>query len=204
MAALTAPFSVPFEMARMTYYADKTFPKELQRGYKSYFNALFRIPFEEGPYWLFKNSLPIIVKNFFQTFTLFYTFDFIRDKFSWIWRVGEVPYTPTSIAMMTFSSWLACVFSYPWAVTAREMVDFWPKPNGVCQFDNNYRKAMVWIYYHEWSSNYFAGFFKNYFWKQFPWMFTTLFLADKLGMFTYQSIDIWSGQGNNSWEDSFI
>jgi solute carrier family 25 oxoglutarate transporter 11 len=28
-AALTAPISVPFEMARMAYYADKTFPKEL-------------------------------------------------------------------------------------------------------------------------------------------------------------------------------
>jgi hypothetical protein len=38
----------------MAYYADKTFPKELQKGYKSYFNALVRIPFEEGPYYLFK------------------------------------------------------------------------------------------------------------------------------------------------------
>lgn len=29
VAALTAPISVPFEIARMTFYADKTFPKEL-------------------------------------------------------------------------------------------------------------------------------------------------------------------------------
>lgn len=29
VAAITAPVSVPFEIARMTYYADKTFPKEL-------------------------------------------------------------------------------------------------------------------------------------------------------------------------------
>jgi len=62
---LTAPISIPFEMARLTYYADKTYPKELQRGYSSYFNALHRIPFEEGPYWLFKNTLPIFMKNFF-------------------------------------------------------------------------------------------------------------------------------------------
>lgn len=47
-SALTCWIGVPFEVARMAYYADKTFPKELQRGYKSYFNALFRIPFEEG------------------------------------------------------------------------------------------------------------------------------------------------------------
>ena len=29
VAAITAPLSVPLEIARMTFYADKTFPKEL-------------------------------------------------------------------------------------------------------------------------------------------------------------------------------
>lgn len=29
MAFLTAPLGIPFETARMAYYADKTFPKEL-------------------------------------------------------------------------------------------------------------------------------------------------------------------------------
>jgi solute carrier family 25 oxoglutarate transporter 11 len=28
-ALVTAPISVPFELSRMAYYADKTFPKEL-------------------------------------------------------------------------------------------------------------------------------------------------------------------------------
>ncbi len=28
-AILTAPISIPFELARMAYYADKTFPKDL-------------------------------------------------------------------------------------------------------------------------------------------------------------------------------
>lgn len=64
-AGITAPLSVPFEIARMAYYGDKTFPKELQRGYSSYWSALLRIPFEEGPYFLFKNSFPIIMRNFF-------------------------------------------------------------------------------------------------------------------------------------------
>lgn len=39
-----------------------------------------RIPFEEGPYFLFKNSFPIIAKNFLQTLTLFYSYDWIKDK----------------------------------------------------------------------------------------------------------------------------
>ncbi len=32
-ALISAPVSVPLELARMTYYADKTYPKELQRVY---------------------------------------------------------------------------------------------------------------------------------------------------------------------------
>lgn len=64
VSALTAPLSVPFEIARMTYYADKTYPKHLQKGYKSFFNTLFRIPFEEGPYWFYKNSFPFLFRNF--------------------------------------------------------------------------------------------------------------------------------------------
>jgi hypothetical protein len=30
------------------------------------------------------------MKNFLGTFTLFYTFDFVKDKASWMWRVNSV------------------------------------------------------------------------------------------------------------------
>lgn len=43
---VTSPFAVAGEMALRAYRADKTFPVELQKGYKSYFDALRRIPFE--------------------------------------------------------------------------------------------------------------------------------------------------------------
>ena len=62
-AAISAPLGVPFEIARMAYYGDKSFPKDLQRGYKSYFNALWRIPFEEGLIiyiYIYKLKAPII------------------------------------------------------------------------------------------------------------------------------------------------
>jgi solute carrier family 25 oxoglutarate transporter 11 len=85
-------------------------------------------------------------------------------------------------------------------MVAREMVDFWPKKNGVCPWNGNYRKAAVWIYYHEFSSTFFAGFFTNYFFRCAPGMFLSLGLADSLGMFEYTSVDLWSGAGTNSWE----
>jgi solute carrier family 25 oxoglutarate transporter 11 len=37
---------IPFEMARRAYYADKSWPLELRKGYTSPTNALIRIPFE--------------------------------------------------------------------------------------------------------------------------------------------------------------
>ncbi len=54
----TAALTVPFENARRAYFADKTWPLELRKGYTSPTNALLRIPFEEGPYYLFKGGLP--------------------------------------------------------------------------------------------------------------------------------------------------
>lgn len=201
MSLLTAPISIPLEMARMAYYADKTFPEELQKGYKSYFNALRRIPFEEGPYYLFKNTSPFFVRNFFQTFTLFYSYDFLKDKCSWLWRIMETPYLPSKIFLASVSTYLACLFSYPWAVVVREAVEFWPKKNGVCSFDNNYRKAGIFFWYHDFANNMFPGFFNNYFWKQAPWMMTTLLLGDALGIFSYWVVDPFSGPGTNSWED---
>ena len=64
IAALTSPIGVPFEIARMAYYGDKTFPKELQRGYTSYFNALRRIPFEEGIYMVVHLRSLLFVQEF--------------------------------------------------------------------------------------------------------------------------------------------
>ena len=51
-----------------------------------------------------------------------------------MWRVSELPYLPSKGFIAAFSAYLACAFSYPFAVKAREMVDFWPKNNGVCSW----------------------------------------------------------------------
>lgn len=91
--------------------------------------------------------------------------------------------------MIFISTYFACVFSYPWAVTIREMVELWPKEKGgVCTWDNNYRKAAVWVrisilkyksyllknqlWYHEFGTNYFPGFINNYFWRTAPMLAT--------------------------------
>ena len=92
-----------------------------------------------------------------MTFTAYYTFDFLKDKASWIWRIGGCPYWPCKVfqklkkfylflsfkvSIAAFSSYLACVFTYPWAVVSREMVDFWPSEKGAKNnWNSNYRAA---------------------------------------------------------------
>lgn len=205
-AGLTSWLGVPFEMARMAFYADKTFPKELQRGYTSYFNALRRIPFEEGGYYLFKNTFPFIARNFFQTLTMFFSYDFLKDKLGGVtYRLtNNWPVDLTKFMAISLTTYLSCVFSFFWGNTIREAVDFWPKEKGgKCTFQGNYRKAATWLWYHDYSSNYFPGFMNNYFWRQAPWMFLTLWTADTFGIFNYWRMDPYSGAGSNTWEDVF-
>jgi len=45
-ALISSPFGIAVDMASRAYYSDKTFPKELQKGYKSFWDAFKRIPFE--------------------------------------------------------------------------------------------------------------------------------------------------------------
>lgn len=116
----------------------------------------------------------------------------------------EWPYDLTKFMCATFSTYLACVFSYPFGIMSRQMVEMWPKEKGgVCTFQGNYRKAMVWLWYHDYSSNMFPGFMNNYFWRQAPWMFSALWIADSFGMFTPWRHDPYEGAGNNTWEDVF-
>jgi solute carrier family 25 oxoglutarate transporter 11 len=112
-AALASPLAVAVEMAKNAYYADKTFPKHLQKGYTGYFNALARIPFEEGPYYLFKNSWPLFAKHFMSVFTPFLTFDWTIDKFSIMWRISEVPRYALAAVAAAFSVTLGAIMIYP-------------------------------------------------------------------------------------------
>ena len=163
-ACVTAPLGVMMDMVSRAYYADKTFPKELQKGYKSVLDAFKRIPFEEGPYYLFKNTFPLFIKHSVGPFTAFFCYDWLIDKLSVMWRVSSMPVLPIALFCAAFGTYLGAAFTYPFAVTSREMVDLWPKKNGVDPFGGNYPKASVYIWFSQAILNYYPGFFKEYFW----------------------------------------
>jgi hypothetical protein len=112
---LASPLGVAVDMVSRAYYADRTFPKELQKGYKSYFDAFRRIPFEEGPYYLFKNAFPLYVKHIFGPFSSFLIYDWLIDKVSLLWRTTNMPVLPLQILCAAFGTYMAAVFTYPFA-----------------------------------------------------------------------------------------
>ena len=202
IAALTAPVSVPFEYARIAYYADKTYPEHLQKGYKSYFNALRRIPFEEGPYYLFKGCAPFLARNFLQTGTLFYSYDYLKDKVIVATREFGQPYFMVKAFCASVAVFTACLISNPFYSLPREMVELSPIHEGKHMVDNNYRKALVKIWQTDHIGNWLYG-FKSYSLNNAPWMFLTLMLGDSLGIFTYWYTEYMTGPGTNSHEDTY-
>ena len=88
----TSPLIVPFENARRAYYADKTWPLELRRNYTSPTQALLRIPFEEGPSYLFRGGFPLAMNQFlfWTTFGTLYTF--CKNKFFFFWVYHDFSY----------------------------------------------------------------------------------------------------------------
>lgn len=164
----SSPIGVAIDMASRAYYSDKTFPKELQKGYKSFWDAFRRIPFEEGPYYLFKNTFPLFIKHTIGPFTAFYCYDWMIDKMSVLWRVASMPVLPCVITSAIFGTYLGAAFAYPFCHTSREMVDIWPKKDGIDSFGGNYRKASIYIWFHQNILGFYPGFFKNFFWNIAP------------------------------------
>jgi len=176
----------------------------LQKGYSSYLGALRRIPFEEGPYYLFRNTFPLWAKHILTPFTAFFSYDWLVDKLSVIWRTTNTPTWPIKFFCAGLSSYLATVFSYPFVHAVKDMVDLWPKKNGVDIYQGSYRKAAVTLWYGpSWNIG-FAGLFKRYFWHTFPLYFSSIMLADYFGLFSYWKVDILCGASDNTAEDSYI
>ena len=140
----TVGLTVPFENARRAYYADKTWPLELRRGYTSPTQALLRIPYEEGIGYLFRGGVPIYANQwmFWVTYLSFYTW--FKNKMFFMWVYNEFNYEVLKVVHISTSFLIAGFHYYPFYY-AREMVDLWPKERGGhCTFNNNYRQAMKW------------------------------------------------------------
>lgn len=184
---------IPFENARRAYYADRTWPVELRRGYSSPLSALIRIPFEEGPAYLFKGGFPIYSSAFMFWTTAATFYSFIKNKYFFLWVYNDFNYDFIKAGSLAISFGVGSLLAYPFYFT-REMVDLWPKERGGhCTWNNSYRQCAKWmienmdmLYF-----NYLTGYGR---WlKRFgASYFISLWMADSLGMFSNCN-EAWAG-----------
>mmetsp|Transcript_8811 Transcript_8811/g.14940 ORF Transcript_8811/g.14940 Transcript_8811/m.14940 type:complete len:349 (-) Transcript_8811:176-1222(-) len=181
----TAFLTVPFENARRAYYADKTWPVELRRNYRSPLAAFFRIPFEEGPTYLFKGGFPLWTNQmiFWTMFVSIYIF--LKNKFFFLWLYNDISYDWCKFCFINMSFFPAMFAAYPCYYT-REMVDLWPKERGgFCTWNNNYRTCLKWMTVN-WDMHYLNVMKGSSLWFQrygLQYWFS-IWIADSMGMFS--------------------
>lgn len=175
---------LPFMNARRAYYADKTWPIELRRNYRSPINALMRIPFEEGPTYLFRGAFPVMGFNFSFWSMFLGTYTYLKNKFYFMVMYNDFNYSYIKFLELSFSFGFASVLAYPFLLT-REMVDLWPKERGGhCTWNNNYRQCARWMLNN--IEFLYGNFLANYWiWmrRQGAGIFAATWAADSMGVF---------------------
>ena len=120
---------IPLEAARKAYYADLTWPAELRKGFRSPLHALAKIPFTEGPLFLFKGGLLTYVGNIQLTAFTFLFYSWLKNKAFFIWIYNDVPYNWIKFWILNLSFAVGSFFGYP-LYFMKEMVEVWPKERG--------------------------------------------------------------------------
>jgi solute carrier family 25 oxoglutarate transporter 11 len=180
---------IPFEVARKAYFADQTWPTELRKGYRSPLHALMKIPFVEGPLYLFKGGLLIYAGNSMFTSWCFFFYTWIKNKLFFLWVYNDIPYSWVKLFAMSFGFTAGSIVGYPF-YRLKEIIDTWPKERGGHDtFEGSYYNALKW--YRQNFDSYHTVLMQGY-WKWFTRkgiiFFLAMWQADNLGLFTnYQA-----------------
>ena len=172
----------PFEIAKKAYLADLKYPENLRRNYKSSIDALLKLPFQEGPAFLFKNSLPTMLGTFLETFGLFYFTDYFLDFARFLHFESGVPYSPSKAVAIGIGTFMSCILAFPFKKTARNMIELYPRQVGSDLYAGQYRKAMIQVSGNKFYSSNYHG-FANYLWIRGPRLFIFVWVAESLGLF---------------------
>lgn len=172
----------PFEIAYKAFIADGKLPENLRRNYKSSFDALIKIPFHEGPAFLYKNSLPTMLGTLFETFGLLYFSDYLLDWSQFLHLESGMPYAPLKALSLGFGVFAAGILSYPYKYTARRIIELYPKQHGSELYQKQYRKAFLDVHGNRLFSENYHG-LANYYWTRGPRLFVMLWIAESLGLY---------------------
>lgn len=183
-------FSIPFQVARKAYFADLTWPAELRKGYRSPLHALFKIPFKEGPLFLFKGGSPIYLGNALFSGWAFSMYTWLKNKSFFIWVYNDVPYNWVKLYNISIAFGVGSIMGYPF-YRVKDMMDNWPKERGGrCTFEGSYWNAVKWLRlnYENYTTNLMSGYWA-WFRKQGVIFLIAMWIADNFGIFTNNMTD---------------
>lgn len=188
-AALTGWTNYPLAIARQAYYADKTWPEELRKGYRSPLHALVRIPFTEGLPYLFRGGSLYYVANTIGYGWVLFFYTYFKDKLVFLYKYNDCNYSFTKFGILGLAFFLGCIGFQPF-YTMKELMDNSPKERGGrTRFGTTWEAFKLLKYtWENSSSNLLSGYTK---WlRQYGFVyFLTIWYADNLGMMDNFRVD---------------
>lgn len=195
-SALTCWMSVPFEIAKKSFEADKKFPKELQKGYRGPMHAMMNIIKTEGVSYLFRNGMPTYLRNFIQTVVVFSFFDFFLDFLHLLHNDYEIPRLPVKLFCASVAVGVGTMAAYPYGATARNMIEMSPKSIGEGIYNGDYKKAILRLNLWRRPAINLSG-YGTFLFSNGPALMVYLLVAESFGMFKTWKIDYGKFPGIN-------
>ena len=118
----------PLEVARRAYYADISWEEKLRKGYRSPLHALIKIPFVEGPTYLFRGGMLHWMGNTMGLGSTLFLYSFLKDKFFFTWNYCELNYSWVKFLILNLS-FVGHVMGQPFFYM-RHVMDSFPKERG--------------------------------------------------------------------------
>lgn len=176
---------IPFEVARKAYFADLSWPENLRKGYRSPLHALVKIPFVEGPLYLFKGGFLTYLGNANFSTWCFFLYTWLKNKASFLWLYNDISYDLIKFINMNIAFAIGSCFGYPF-YHLKNMIDYWPKERGGrCTFEGSGYNALKWLRlnYENYSTNLLDGWWR-WFRTRGIIFYIAMWEADNLGLFT--------------------
>lgn len=172
----------PLQVAREAYFADKTWPKDLQKGYRSPLHALFKIPFVEGPMFLFRGGLLPWFGNGFNAGMTFFFYLWLKNKLFFLWEYNDINYSFCKFILLNIGFCFGAMFGQPF-LSMKEWIDKWPKERGGKNTFNTSWEAIRWVKmnFEHFYPNLLSGYFEWF--KRYGAIFyISMWIADDMGL----------------------
>lgn len=179
----------PLEVARKAYDADLTWPEEYRKGFRSPLHALLKIPFTDGPLYLFRGGSLHYIGNSIGLGWILFFYTWTMDKFSFVWRYNEVSYNYCKFLILNAAFGVAVMGSQPF-IRMKYLMDEIPRERGG---NTTFKSSWECFRYlkKNWSiatANLVTGYW-NWFRQYGAVLYLTIWYADNMGLMDNYRVD---------------